>query len=234
MITLLRGDSVQRMRQLPSESIDSFVTDPPYGIDLRLKGSRSRPATILGDGKAEAIQLWKRWLPEAARVAKPNTAHLIFGSWKSLWMRELIERYFAVKGCIVWDKKCIAMGYWVRPRWELIWLCHKGKPAKPAKAPADVWQICRELKPKHPCQKPVPLLRECIRLVCPPGGLVADPFAGIASTAVAAIAEHRSFWGCELDLPHHKLGQRRIADALTHRPSSPPPRRESQLDPHRA
>ena len=213
MVTLLRGECVGRLRDLPAESIDSFVTDPPYGIELALKCSRRRPATILGDGKLEAYKLWKRWLPEAARVAKPNTAHLVFGTWKSIWMKQLLEEHFTVKGCIVWDKKCISLGYYVRPRWELIWLCHKGKPAKPVKAPADVWQICRELKPQHPCQKPVALLRQCIRLVCPPGGLVADPFAGIGSTALAAIAEGRDFWGCELDPRFHQLGLRRVADA---------------------
>ena len=224
MVTLLAGDCVGRLKGLADESVDSFVTDPPYGIELRLKGSRLRPATILGDGKLEAFKLWQAWLPEAQRVAKPNTAHLVFGSWKSIWMRPLLEEYFNVKGCIVWDKKCISLGYWVRPRWELIWLCHKGKPAKPVKAPADVWQICRELRPKHPCQKPVELLRQCIRLVSPVGGLIADPFAGIGSTAVAAIAEDRSFWGCELDRSFHAMAIRRIADATANRQCSPHPR----------
>jgi site-specific DNA-methyltransferase (adenine-specific) len=204
---------VGHLQALPSESIDSFVTDPPYGIELRLKAGRTRPAMILGDGRLEAVKLWRRWLPEAARVAKPNTAHLVFGTWKSIWMKQLLEEYFTVKGCIVWDKKCIGMGYHLRPRWELIWLCHNGKPALRGPAPADVWQICRPLKPSHPCEKPVELLRQCIRLVCPAGGIVADPFSGIASTAVAAIEEGRSFWGCELDRQFLPTARRRIADA---------------------
>jgi DNA modification methylase len=215
MITLLRGEAVARLGQLESESIDSFVTDPPYGIQLQLKTLPGRPRSILGDGRLEAIELWKRWLPEAFRVSKPNTAHLIFGTWKSLWMRDLIEQHFRVADCIIWDKKCPSMlGYYFRPRWELIWYCVKGKVPRPSPVPVNLWQICRELKPKHPCQKPVSLLQQCIRLTCPPGGIVADPFSGIGSTAVAAIAEGRSFWGTEIDTRFHALAEKRIAEAL--------------------
>jgi site-specific DNA-methyltransferase (adenine-specific) len=38
----------------------------------------------------------------------------------------------------------------------------------------------------HPTEKPVELLDVLIRYACPPGGVVLDPFAGSASTAVAA------------------------------------------------
>jgi site-specific DNA-methyltransferase (adenine-specific) len=38
----------------------------------------------------------------------------------------------------------------------------------------------------HPTEKPVDLLDPLIRYACPPGGVVLDPFAGSASTAVAA------------------------------------------------
>ena len=37
--------------------------------------------------------------------------------------------------------------------------------------------------------KPVELVRWLVRLVCPKGGLVLDPFAGSGTTGVAALAE---------------------------------------------
>ncbi|MGE5608852.1 MAG: DNA-methyltransferase [Bacillota bacterium] len=154
------------------------MTDPPYGIALQLKCNRIRPATIIGDGRQEAPKLWRSFLPELARVAKDNTAHLVFGTWKSIWMKDLLSEHFTVKGCIVWDKRCIGLGYYLRPRWELIWYCVKGNPPKPRKAPADIWECLRELRPLHPCQKPVALLRRCIQFVSRPGDLVCDPFAG--------------------------------------------------------
>jgi site-specific DNA-methyltransferase (adenine-specific) len=42
---------------------------------------------------------------------------------------------------------------------------------------------------KHPTVKPVALMRWLVRLVCPPGGTVLDPFAGSGTTGAAALAE---------------------------------------------
>ena len=33
-VTLLLGDCVDRMRELPTEAVDAIVTDPPYGINF--------------------------------------------------------------------------------------------------------------------------------------------------------------------------------------------------------
>jgi site-specific DNA-methyltransferase (adenine-specific) len=42
---------------------------------------------------------------------------------------------------------------------------------------------------EHPTVKPISLMRWLARLICPPGGLVLDPFAGTGTTGAAAIAE---------------------------------------------
>ncbi|MGB8265223.1 MAG: DNA methyltransferase [Candidatus Velthaea sp.] len=44
-------------------------------------------------------------------------------------------------------------------------------------------------KNAHPTVKPVALMQHLIRLVCPPGGLLLDPFAGSGTTGVAATDE---------------------------------------------
>ncbi len=104
--------------------------------------------------KTRARQLWKNFLPHAERIAKPNTAHL-FGTWKSTWIKDLLAEHFDVKGCIVWYKSTWGLGYYLRPRWELAWYCHKGKPPIPAKAMPDVWEHRRDGRLLHPCQKPI-------------------------------------------------------------------------------
>jgi DNA modification methylase/transcriptional regulator with XRE-family HTH domain len=50
----------------------------------------------------------------------------------------------------------------------------------------------------HPTVKPTDLMRQLVRLVTPPGGLVLDPFTGSGSTGKAAILEGFEFVGCEL------------------------------------
>lgn len=56
----------------------------------------------------------------------------------------------------------------------------------------------------HPTVKPVDLMRWLVRLVCPPGGIVLDPFAGSGTTGVATMLEGsgRRFIGLELDPLH--------------------------------
>lgn len=44
----------------------------------------------------------------------------------------------------------------------------------------------------HPTVKPVDMLSYWIRGVCPPGGVILDPFAGTGSTGIAALREGRS------------------------------------------
>lgn len=50
-----------------------------------------------------------------------------------------------------------------------------------------------------PTVKPVALMRYLCRLICPPGGLVLDPFCGSGSTGVAALQEGFHFLGVTLD-----------------------------------
>jgi adenine-specific DNA-methyltransferase len=202
------------LSKLPDESIDSFVSDPPYGINLKLRWNRDAGLSIKGDRAHQARQLWADFLPQAARIAKPNTAHLFFGTWKSIWIKDLLEKHFAVKGCIVWKKNTWGLGWYLRPRWELIWLVHKGTPPIPDPAPPDVWEHARDHRLKHPCQKPIELLRRAVAFTCPPGGTVCDPFAGIFSTAVAALLEGRNFIGSEIDARYCTLGRRRVAQTL--------------------
>lgn len=49
----------------------------------------------------------------------------------------------------------------------------------------------------HPTKKPIALMNYLIKLICPPGGVVLDPFAGSGTTGVAALRGGWSFVGCE-------------------------------------
>jgi site-specific DNA-methyltransferase (adenine-specific) len=62
----------------------------------------------------------------------------------------------------------------------------------------------------HPTVKPVSLLRHLVKLLCPPGGLVLDPFAGTATTCEAAVLEGRDAIGIELDPGNAALATERM------------------------
>jgi hypothetical protein len=62
----------------------------------------------------------------------------------------------------------------------------------------------------HPCTKSTDLMRWLVRLICPPGGVVLDPFAGSGSTGVACSAERMRFIGFELDPEYAAIARARI------------------------
>lgn len=64
----------------------------------------------------------------------------------------------------------------------------------------------------HPTVKPVALMRWLVRLVCPPGGLVLDPFTGSGTTGIAATREGMGFIGLERDASYVDIARRRIRD----------------------
>jgi site-specific DNA-methyltransferase (adenine-specific) len=57
----------------------------------------------------------------------------------------------------------------------------------------------RDRRRRHPQQKPVDLLRWCVRTYSDAGDLVADPYAGSGSTGEAARAEGRGFRGWDVN-----------------------------------
>jgi site-specific DNA-methyltransferase (adenine-specific) len=63
----------------------------------------------------------------------------------------------------------------------------------------------------HPHQKPVELMKWCIRLQ-PAAEVIADPYMGSASTGVAALRCGLQFIGCEVDPQHFETACRRLED----------------------
>jgi site-specific DNA-methyltransferase (adenine-specific) len=71
--------------------------------------------------------------------------------------------------------------------------------------------MVREVHNSHPTVKPLALMRWMVRLLCPPGGTVLDPFTGSGSTGAAAILEGRRFVGIERDGRYVPIACARLA-----------------------
>ncbi|HEV2550424.1 MAG TPA: site-specific DNA-methyltransferase [Stellaceae bacterium] len=83
------------------------------------------------------------------------------------------------------------------------------------KNPSDVWDFpnvkaAHAEKTAHPCQFPIALVRRLVRALCPPDGLVLDPFIGSGTTAVAAVLENRKFIGIEKRKQYFKIACSRV------------------------
>lgn len=66
----------------------------------------------------------------------------------------------------------------------------------------------------HPTVKPIDLMRYLVALICPPGGIVLDPFAGSGTTGIGAILAGREFVGIELLPEHAPICEGRLAAAV--------------------
>lgn len=87
------------------------------------------------------------------------------------------------------------------------------------KNPGDVWDIPNVKanhieKTEHPCQFPVALVQRLVRGLTAKGDLVFDPFAGVASTGVAAILENRRFLGAEINRKYVSIAETRLHQAI--------------------
>lgn len=87
------------------------------------------------------------------------------------------------------------------------------------KNPEDVWYIPNIVgnhveKTAHPCQFPVGLVQRLVLALTNKGDIVFDPFAGAASTAVAAMMCGRNFIGTEIDANYVNIARERIKRTL--------------------
>lgn len=84
------------------------------------------------------------------------------------------------------------------------------------KNPGDVWVIPNVKhnhveKTEHPCQFPVELVERLVLALTEPGDRVFDPYMGVGSTLVAAIANDREGWGCDTEPAYVAVARDRLA-----------------------
>ena len=64
----------------------------------------------------------------------------------------------------------------------------------------------------HPTPKPISLMSYLVKIYCPEGTTVLDPFCGSGSTGIGAILEGRNFIGIDLEEKYINISERRIQD----------------------
>ena len=81
--------------------------------------------------------------------------------------------------------------------------------------PDNVLHLATESSNKsHPATFPVALPTWFIKLLCPPDGLVLDPFVGSGTTLVAAMQVQRRATGIERSPQYVEIAQARVQAAL--------------------
>jgi len=88
---LYHGDCLNIMKEIPDDTIDSIITDPPYALNFMGKG---------WDKVLPTIEIWK----ECLRIAKPGAIILAFGGTRTYHRLccDIEDAGWKIKDCIMW------------------------------------------------------------------------------------------------------------------------------------
>lgn len=220
---IIKGDCLKGMRaDIPDESIDLVVTDPPYLVSYKTNHRKNKDhkfcSEIKNDNNPDLI---REYIKECYRVLKPNSAMYMFCSCVHVdkFMQMAREAGFNIKNNIVWVKNNWTAGDLQASfgrQHEYILLLNKGRKKFHGKRITDVWHFDRVAGSKqvHQNQKPIDLIKRCIEYHSEEGGVVFDGFMGSGTTAVACVETGRNFVGYELDAEYHAVACERLKEAV--------------------
>ncbi|AKA61251.1 adenine-specific DNA methyltransferase [Pseudoalteromonas phage H103] len=229
MINLMQGDCLERMKEIPSGSVDMILTDPPYEL------SKSKGGGMMGKGGRKFME-------------EVNNADMVNGINTSLFLDACLsifeaKQYFC--GVFTCSNKQIVeylnwaeqnnlqygVGVWNKTNPAPLcnfkylgdveyWIYIKGNKSKilgsyKSKSMVYTSKINKEDKSKfnHPTCKPVDLMEKFIINHSTEGQVILDPFMGSGSAGVAAKNLNRNFIGIELDQGYFNTAKERIENA---------------------
>ena len=239
-MTLLQGDCLELMKDIPDKSIDLILCDLPYGTTR--------------NSWDEVIPFDKLWA-QYNRIIKDNGAILLFAQGK-FYVNLVNSNMKMFRYDLVWDKELVS-GFLNAKRMPLrrheqVAVFYKHLPTynpqftqgKPLHSKGTAYQtkeltnnnygdfkttnddragstekyptsIMKFQKPHpsvcvHPTEKPVALLEYLVKTYTNEGDVVLDNCMGSGSTGVACQNTNRKFIGMELDEDYYKLACERI------------------------
>jgi site-specific DNA-methyltransferase (adenine-specific) len=226
---LYAGDALAVLPHFPDGYADAVITDPPYSSGGMMRSDRTQTTQakytarggsnpdFTGDNRDQrGYAYWSAlWLGEALRVTRPGGAIVMFTDWRQLpTTSDAIQAGGWVwRGVIAWVKPFARpqVGRFTAQCEFAVWGSNGPMPQLDGGACLPgFWQGMPPRERDHITQKPVPLMRELVQ-VCPPGGLVLDPFAGAGTTGVGALLEDRRFTGIEINDHHRETARQRLA-----------------------
>jgi site-specific DNA-methyltransferase (adenine-specific) len=248
-VTLLQGDCLERMKEIPDGSVDMVLCDLPYGT-----------TACKWDSVIPFEPLWA----EYRRVTKPNAAIVLFGAepfssglrlsnlrqfrYDWIWEKSSVVGFPNAKKMPLRNIEVISVFYVSLPTYNPQGVVRIDKQRKNGASkmtrigevglaalnggrfkgdfvqeftnyPRQTLKFNREHGTVHPTQKPVALLEYLIRTYTDEGQTVLDNTMGSGSTGVAAVNTNRAFIGIERDQGYFDIANRRIAEARAEKAS---------------
>jgi len=212
-MNLINGDCLEVMKNLPDESVDLILTDPPYGMEFKSSHRKIKYDKIKNDNNLD-------WLDDFSKLCfiktKNNTAHYIFCSFHNIdKFKQAFEKNFTIKNILVWEKNNTSMGDLsadFAPKVEFIIFLQKGRKLINGDRSPNIFKFARTQNKYHPTEKPIMLMEHLIKKFSNENDVVLDPFMGSGTTAIASRNLNRKFIGIELDKKYFDTVNQRLED----------------------
>jgi len=228
--TLVCGDGIAGLRE--HGPVDVVITDPPYTEHVHAKSRRTKCGGGVEDRDLGFDALTIEQM-EAAAAAIAYTCRrwaLVFCAHDQVegWREALLRHGMVdVKRTAIWHKTNSApqlTGDRPAFNYESIVIMHSrdetprwngGGHGCVFSGPIDATHKIPKGKAqseRHATPKPLWLMRRLVELFTDAGETIADPFAGGATTLVAAVVEGRRAVGWEIQRKNYNIGMRRLAN----------------------
>lgn len=225
---IYNNDCITLLKNIPNESIDLVVIDPPYPTTKR--GNAGNSGGMFQTKLCMEGKIFKHnninteeYISEIYRVLKDGTHFYIMSNHLNLQkiLNCATQKGFKFIKCLIWNKGNKIMGQYYMSQFEYILFFRKGKSKKINYcSTADILNIPnKKTKDKngkniHDTEKPIDLMKTLIENSSNENDIVMDCFMGSGSTGVACINTNRKFIGIELDENYFDIAKNRIDDAL--------------------
>ena len=229
-INLIKGDCLEKMKDIPNKSIDMILCDLPYGT-TKCKWDSVIPFT----------PLWEQY----NRIIKDNGAIVLFGSqpfttilnysniknyrYEWIWCKNNSTGFQLANKRPLKKHETISVFYKKQPTYNPQGLKPYGKVNKRGSMgdnweemasneyvqqwtnyPTQILDFAYDKEKFHPTQKPVALLEYLIKTYTNENETVLDNTMGSGSTGVACINTNRNFIGIELDDTYFNITEKRV------------------------
>jgi len=213
-IHLMKGDCLERMKEIPDGSVDMILTDIPYG-EVNQKSSGLRK---LDRGDADICEIdLGTMVDQSVRVCS-GSFYIFCGTEQISEVITHFKRHKLTTRLCAWEKSnpspMNGNRLWLSGM-EFCVFARKPKATFNEHCKKALWKFPVGRSKVHPTEKPVLLMQRLIEASSSEGETVLDFTMGSGTTGVACVNLGRKFIGIELDDKYYDIAKERIEQSVT-------------------